>query len=183
MLHLSPKDPPGMPDPVQPPPESPRGPAPADHGQAELLDVVERQLAQCRRFAQPLTVLSVGVDRVCALDGKPTEGLEPAVAHELWNRLRARTRAKDSVIRLAGLDFGVLLPGCRPADASGARQRLAVALGGVYALGNDPVVATVSIGLASYTPGLDTAAQLWAAASAARTGGGLPAGIVLQGRR
>lgn len=169
MLQPSPQAEPVKPNPVRPPPEAPRERTPADRGQAEFITVVERQLAQCRRFGQPLTALSVGIDRVSTLDGGPTEGLEAAVSHELWNRLRARTRAKDSVVRLAGLDFGVLLPGCRPKDASAARQRLAVALGGVYALGNDPVMATVSIGLASYGTDIDTAAKLWAAASAART--------------
>lgn len=140
---------------------SPAGLAP---GPTEVLGLIERHLSQCRRYGQPLAVLSIGIERVASLDGLPMDSLEPAVSHELWNRLRARTRAKDSVVRLAGLEFGVMLPGCRPKDAPGARQRLAVALGGVYALGSDPVIAGVSIGLAAHSADIDSAAGLWAAA-------------------
>jgi GGDEF domain-containing protein len=155
------------------PQEGPRSsPAGIEPGQAEILGVVERHLSQCRRYGQPLAVLSIGIERVCTLDGRPVEGMESAVSHELWNRLRARTRAKDSVVRLAGLDYGVLLPGCRPKDAPGTRQRLAVSLGGVYALGADPLIASVSIGLAAYPADHDSAASLWAAASQDRAGSG-----------
>ncbi len=160
--------------PEGPAPHGPRGSAAAiEPGQAEVLGVVERHLSQCRRYGQPLAALSIGIDRVCTLDGRPMDGLESAVSHELWNRLRARTRAKDSVVRLAGPEFAVLLPGCRPKDAPGTRQRLAVTLGGVYALGGDPVIASVSIGLASFGADIDTAASLWAAALEDRAGAGL----------
>lgn len=162
-------------------PRAPEGPplegsrsssAGVEPGQAEFLGVVERHLSQCRRYGQPLAVLSIGIAQVGTLDGHAVEGLESAVSHELWNRLRARTRAKDSVVRLAAIEFGVLLPGCRPKDAPVARQRLAAALGGVYALGSDTVLASVSIGNASLTAEIDSAARLWAAALAVRTGSG-----------
>jgi len=158
-------------------------PASTEPGQAEVLGVIERHLSQCRRYGQPLAVLSIGIERVGTLDGRAVDGLESAVSHELWNRLRARTRAKDSVVRLAGPEFGVMLPACRPKDAPGTRQRLAVALGGVYALGSDPVIACVSIGLASHSAGIDTAARLWAAALEARAGGGPLTAAITNHRR
>jgi GGDEF domain-containing protein len=149
-------------------------PAGIDPDQPEVLGVIERHLSQCRRYGQPLAVLSIGIERVCTLEGRPMEGQESAVSHELWNRLRARTRAKDSVVRLAGLEFGVMLPGCRPKDAPGTRQRLAVTLGGVYALGSEPVIASVSIGLASFCTDIDSTARLWAAALEDRAGAAGP---------
>ncbi len=152
-------------------------------GQAEYLSVIERHLSQCRRYGQPLTVVSIGVEGVGTVDGGPVSGLESAVSHELWNRLRARTRAKDSVVRLAGLEFGVLLPGCRPTDARGTRQRLAAALGGVYALGGDPVIARVSIGVASLCADIDSAAGLWAAALEVRAEDRPPAAAATNHRR
>ncbi|MBL8344608.1 MAG: GGDEF domain-containing protein [Rubrivivax sp.] len=162
--------------PEGPPLEGSRSsPAGIEPGQAEFLAVIERHLSQCRRYGQPLAVLSIGIEGVGTLDGRPVDGMESAVSHELWNRLRARTRAKDSVVRLAGLEYGVLLPGCRPKDAPGTRQRLALTLGGVYALGSDPVITRVSIGLASLCADIDNAAGLWAAALEARADGRPPA--------
>jgi len=149
-------------------------------GHDEFLATLTRQITQCRRYAQPLAVLSVAIERVAPLEGPPAEGQESAVAHELWNRLRARTRAKDTVLRLAGAEFAVLLPGCRPQATPGARQRLAVALGGVYALGGGPVMATLSVGAASLGPDGDHAAALWRAASLARSAGPVHAAATMR---
>lgn len=145
---------------------------------AEFLAVLERQLAQCRRYGQPLAVLAVGIERVAALPGPHVAGvpgapgasdLTAAVSHELWNRLRARTRAKDTVLRLSDREFGVLLPGCRPQAAAGAGRRLGIALGGVYAIGPGPVWTAVGVGLANLGADGDTAAALWQAAVQSRT--------------
>ncbi|MBI5719775.1 MAG: diguanylate cyclase [Burkholderiales bacterium] len=133
-----------------------------------LIPGIERQLAQCRRYGQPLVVLSIGIDRLAGIDGQALQGREAAVSSELGNRLRARTRAKDSVVCLGPLEYCVLLPGCRPQAAGGARSRLSSALGGVYALGGEQVFASVSIGLAHHTAGVDSGAALWEAAVRSR---------------
>lgn len=149
-----------------------RAPAAASGGaEVEFMAVFERQLSQCRRYGQPLAVLAIGIERVATLEGAPAEGLPAAVSHELWNRLRARTRAKDTVLRLSEREFAVLLPGCRVPSASGACARLAAALGGVYALGPGPVLAVVSLGLANLGTDGDSAAPLWQAAVRSREAG------------
>lgn len=143
---------------------------------AEFLAVFERQLSQCRRYGQPMVVLAVCIEQVAALEGAAAEGLQAAVSHELWNRLRARTRAKDTVLRLSELEYAVLLPGCRVPSAAGACARLAAALGGVYALGPGPVLATVSLGLANLGADGDTATLLWQAAVRSRAAAPMAAG-------
>ena len=160
------------------------GPAGSETGQAEFIALIERHLVQCRRHGQALAVLSIGIDCIGTLEGQPLEGpgLESAVTLELGNRLRSRTRARDTVVRLPGLEFGVLLPGCRRQGVPGTRSRLALALGGVYVLGEAKLVASVSIGIANHTGHADNAATLWQAALHARTNNVAPEEFASQPR-
>ncbi len=137
-------------------------------GQAAFIARIDRHLADCVRRWRTLVVLSIGVGPLLAASRSPLAALDAAAAQELGQRLRARTRAVDTVAWLGGHEYGVLLPGCRPEGGPGARQRLARALGGVYPLGGAPVRVRVSIGMAAYAKPIESGAELWAAAVYAR---------------
>lgn len=170
---------PPMPDDLPPPlpgmrrHDAPQAPpaavaAPLGAGQPAFLLRLDRHLADCRRHGQPLALLSIHIDHLCALDGRPVPGLETSAALELGRRLRERTRAVDTVAWLGAREYGVAMPDCRPEGAMEARRRLAEALAGPYRLGSEHLVMGIGIGCACYPAVAEGGAALLAAAAGER---------------
>ncbi|GAP36518.1 diguanylate cyclase domain-containing protein [Piscinibacter sakaiensis] len=133
-------------------------------GTLELLQRVERGLADARRQGQRLSLLAVQVQRLGVAQASglrglavPVDGLRPpppqveaAVLDACMQRLSGRVRQSDLPLRLDERRALVLLPGAGDQEAAVVATRLERLLVGTY--GHEPwrVELTVSVGRASY---------------------------------
>lgn len=83
-----------------------------------MQQAVDNQCAQASRTGEPLCFALLDIDRLSALNQSAGHGVGDAVVRQLARLLSRRLRKSDTIGRLGGDRFGVLLPGCRGDDAS-----------------------------------------------------------------
>lgn len=147
-------------------------------GSLALDGSIERHLGECRRFHQPLGLLSMIIDGVISADDgpAPASALVEAAMLEFGQRLRSRVRGTDHVLWQGDREYVVTLPDTRVDGTLTAQRRLAQHLSGAYRVGTELLIVSLSIGCAWYPAIGDTGAQLLAAAKAARDGCGAARG-------
>jgi diguanylate cyclase (GGDEF)-like protein len=115
-----------------------------------LLDrQIEQELARTRRRGESCAVLVLDLDRFKEVNDTLGHGHGDALLQRVAARLVTQLRTEDTVARLAGDEFGVLLSG--PVDADDAMvvaDRIRGALAEPIAIGGLRVVAAASIGIA-----------------------------------
>ncbi|MFT3767452.1 MAG: EAL domain-containing protein [Minicystis sp.] len=134
-------------------------------------------LAEARRTGTPLSLLIADLD-----DFKPVnDSLGNAIGDEVLastaRRLRASARDEDTVARLGGDDFAMVLPGADAAGATAIAARVAEALAEPHHAGGADILLGSSIGLAVSAAGEEGPDELLrnaglALAAAKRRGGG-----------
>ena len=140
-------------------------PLPLDADEAgPVLSAIDRHLAVARRTGQHLAVLMVRMVPPPAADGAAAPDPLQALALAFGQRLRARVRSTDTVLRLGREEWVALLQPCRHVGALAARQRLLAVLAEPYQLGADRLRASSLVGCACHPAAGGTSAQLLAAA-------------------
>jgi diguanylate cyclase (GGDEF)-like protein len=128
----------------------------------EILRRGEMLMALARRSGRPLSLLSLDVDGLAALNGRHGSELGDEVLRLVAARLKDALRATDAVGRVDGGRFAVVMPDT-PLDgarAAAERARSAVAEDGLFAPGGgERIRFTVSAGVVQLEPG-DTVAEL-----------------------
>lgn len=124
-----------------------------------------------REAGRMLAVLVVGLDPSAPADA----ALDPAVAErllaEIGDRLERCLRPGDTVCRLDGTDFGVLLDGIREADdAARVARRIEASLEAPIPVGPGVVAAGASVGYAVSAAGRETPDELLRSAEDALCG-------------
>ena len=135
------------------------------------------RLAAALRRPDPVDVLLLSLDDASTLHDRPGRSWTDELLVEVASRLRNCVRPHDTVARLGGYEFAVLLTECLNADKVAAR--IAESLHAPMNVGGTMVRPGMSMGLASRTsPAFDGGellrqadAAMTAAKSAARTGG------------
>lgn len=129
--------------------------------------------AAARDPGRLLAVLVVSLDPSTPAGAAPAGGAPGPLLAEAARRLERALRPGDTLCRLEGGEFGVLLDGIREAeDAAGVARRIACSLGEPFRLGAAEVWAGARVGFAVSAAGRGTADELLrSAAEAARTGG------------
>ena len=116
---------------------------------AMLLDLLRRAVARARRHPQPCGLLFVDVDRFKYVNDSLGHAAGDELLRELARRLVRCVRPEDTVARLAGDEFVVLLDGLStPADATRVAERIQGEVGRPVRLGESETFASVSIGIA-----------------------------------
>ena len=82
-----------------------------------MQQAIDAQCAQASRTGEPLCFAQLDIDRLGPLNQTAGHGAGDAVVRQLGRLLSRRLRKSDTIGRLGGDRFGVLLPGCRGDDA------------------------------------------------------------------
>jgi diguanylate cyclase (GGDEF)-like protein len=113
--------------------------------------LLEREWVRWRRMGQPFTVLALDLDHFKQINDRWGHPAGDAVLRSTASLLRREVREVDSVGRVGGEEFLVLMPGCAPASAAHVAERLRGVLRArpVDVGTAEPVPVTGSIGVAA----------------------------------
>ena len=121
-----------------------------------------------RRFGRSFALLSIDIDHFKQINDRFGHAAGDAVLKRVADALRTAARDIDSVARMGGEEFCVLLPGADLAGADGVALRVLETVRGLHhpELDGGPPT-TISIGLASYPQHAISASALMIAADQA----------------
>lgn len=112
---------------------------------------LEREMARAEREGRRLALLVVDVDRFKAVNDVHGHAAGDAVLVEVASRLRECVRGGDLLVRMGGDEFVVLLVGLDDDEqASAAASRIVEVMRPPFACAGTPLVAAVSVGVATY---------------------------------
>jgi len=134
-----------------------------------ILERMRIEAAEARRYAHPLAVVLLDIDRFTDLNHEHGIDVGDAVLRELALRLRVRVREADAVGRIGADSFLVVLPHADEAGAATfARAVLDRVLGRRVVTDRGEATVQLSIGIALMRPGMTlTGDELLAAAEEA----------------
>jgi diguanylate cyclase (GGDEF)-like protein/PAS domain S-box-containing protein len=114
-------------------------------------ELAEREIAQCRRYNHPLTLLMIDIDRFKAVNDNFGHVVGDVVLQEFVRSCHGTLREIDVIARSGGEEFMVLLPETDDQHALQVAERLRQAVSNteVPVEGRPPVRITVSVGVAS----------------------------------
>lgn len=113
-----------------------------------FLDVADQEMSRARRYRRPLAVLSVIVDNIRAINETHGTVGGDSVLQAMGDAILRTLRTTDSVGRVAGSDFAVLLPETDHEGCISLADRLAVEVSqsAAMALDHAPPPPLISIG-------------------------------------
>jgi diguanylate cyclase (GGDEF)-like protein len=133
-----------------------------------LVDRIEQAIAQAMRSGLPCAVLFFDVDRFKAINDSLGHAAGDQALLEVGRRATLTLRKGDTVARLAGDEFAIVLPQiAQSANAGQLATRLLNELAEPLSLNDRPVYLSASVGIALYPNDGADAEQLIASADAA----------------
>ena len=125
-------------------------------------------IMQARRHAAPLAVLFVDLDQFKAVNDTLGHAGGDGLLRQVAARLQAAVRAGDTVARISGDEFAIVLTDLvRPEDAALVAQKIIDGLGSPVEVEGNEVFVTASVGIAAFPADGDDAETLIGAADAA----------------
>ncbi len=124
-----------------------------------FLEALEHEVQRHRRYGTPLALISIDVDRFKRVNDTWGHAVGDEVLCGLAAICRAEVRDVDTVGRIGGEEFAVLLPDTTPEEAMAVAERLRVAVQAAPLLtAAGPLSVTLSLGVAASPPcdGADT---------------------------
>jgi diguanylate cyclase (GGDEF)-like protein len=130
-----------------------------------LTQRLDQALSRHRRAAMKLAILYMNVDRFKVINDSLGHEVGDILLRQVADRLRAQMREGDTLSRVGGDEFVVLVENYENSvDISACAQRLVEQLGLPYVLGNKDCHVTLSIGISIFpSDGSDSQALLKAA--------------------
>jgi diguanylate cyclase (GGDEF)-like protein len=133
-----------------------------------LVDRLERSIAHARRNGRSVGLLFVDLDRFKEVNDTLGHAAGDALLRAVAERLRAGVRDEDTVARLSGDEFVVLLPHLGDADeVLTVVERLLTDLGDPFTVSDERLLVAASVGIAVYPGDGETAEEILARADAA----------------
>ncbi|MEO7495938.1 MAG: diguanylate cyclase [Massilia sp.] len=124
-------------------------------------DRLEGALARARRAGSAFALLYIDLDKFKQVNDRYGHAAGDLLLQEVANRARQCVRAVDTVARIGGDEFVVLLESIRePEDAQTLADAILSALARPITIGRDQVAASASIGIAIYPLDGKSAKQL-----------------------
>ena len=135
---------------------------------ALLADRFSQMIVQARRRGAQLGALFIDLDEFKLVNDSLGHGAGDELLKEIARRLQATVRSGDTVARIVGDEFAIVLADLtRPEDAAVVAQKLIEALVGPVDVRGHEVFVTASIGIALFPTDGNDAETLLAAADAA----------------
>jgi diguanylate cyclase (GGDEF)-like protein len=129
-----------------------------------FFDALDRTLAAGHRRRQPTAVLAIDLDEFKRVNDTAGHAAGDLALVEVARRLQRGSRSEDTVGRLGGEEFGLVLPDADREAATGAAERLRLAIASAPVVAEDHSFdLTVSIGFA-VAEGDETSADVYARA-------------------
>jgi diguanylate cyclase (GGDEF)-like protein len=118
------------------------------HNRLGIMAVLNRESSRCKRTNQQMGLLIVDIDHFKAVNDTYGHPAGDEVLKQLAPRMLAALRPYDSVGRLGGEEFLVLLPSCALSEAAVVAERLRLSVGAdKLVVGQLMIPVTVSIGV------------------------------------
>ncbi|WP_127145636.1 sensor domain-containing diguanylate cyclase [Pelagibacterium montanilacus] len=133
-----------------------------------FLGEVEREFERARRYGCPAALVFIEIDGAAEINRTigPRAGEE--IIKAVANRASEELRATDVLGRLAGEEFGLLLPETMAYEASQCAERLRETIGAMsFRAGGKVLSVTASLGIANFVPELASGIQWFAQADVA----------------
>ncbi len=128
-----------------------------------FLALIDRELGRSRRYGTLFSLAIVDLDRFKEINDKYGHQVGDSVLRQFSDTCREALRDTDTVGRIGGEEFALLLPntGLNEAVEVVERARNAIERSEITTAGNDNIRYTASFGLATYTSETDTIATLF----------------------
>jgi diguanylate cyclase (GGDEF)-like protein/PAS domain S-box-containing protein len=118
---------------------------------ARLLDRLDVDLAQAKRHGRRLAVVYIDIDFFKYVNDSWGHSLGDSLLQSLALRLKRSVREADTVARMTGDEFVILVPELRQSeDLAGIAQKLLALVSRPFSLEGRTIQIAVSIGIASY---------------------------------
>lgn len=133
-----------------------------------FFELAVAELRRAARYARPLTIALVDIDRFKVINDTHGHAVGDAVLSDFVRLCREVLREQDLMCRYGGEEFALLLPETDPAGARHMAERLcAAAASRAVAIDDDTIGFTISIGVALCEPGAEDIDRSLARADAA----------------
>jgi diguanylate cyclase (GGDEF)-like protein len=125
---------------------------------------VAREIDRVARAGEPALLLIADIDHFKNVNDRHGHGAGDLVLKHVANVLKDSVRPMDTVARVGGEEFAMVLPNCSPAFGQAVAERIRRRVAGqgvVLGTGLSDVTATVSIGGAYAPQWVRSSADLW----------------------
>lgn len=120
-----------------------------------MIERIEYEIQRARRSDRPFVLLMADIDRFKTINDRYGHGVGDAVLIEIAQRLGRRLRTQDTLARWGGEEFLILLPDTDLAGGRVLAEQLRAAVGTEpMTVDADPLILSVSLGVAEYAPGM-----------------------------
>jgi diguanylate cyclase (GGDEF)-like protein len=131
-------------------------------------NALEREIERAKRNGGPLSLVMMDSDSLKYINDRYGHAIGDMHLIHLAETMKAISRKSDILARYAGDEFMIILPNTKKEDASVMAERLRTRIeNSPLSVDGSPVVATVSVGVASYPEAGSTVDELVSAADAA----------------
>ena len=138
------------------------------HNRSGIMDLLMREASRCKRTHKQMGLLIVDIDHFKAVNDTYGHPVGDEVIKQLALKIAVALRPYDSVGRLGGEEFLVLLPSCALSEAAAVAERLRLSVGAdKLVIGQLAIPVTVSVGVTTLEgPAADVDVALQTADSA-----------------
>lgn len=133
-----------------------------------FLEKLDEAMARSPRAQRPMALMYLDIDHFKSINDTRGHGVGDAVLTEFADRLRAAVRVTDTVARLAGDEFVIIIEGLNVREeARLVAAKIVAGMAAPMAVEGGPLTVTTSIGVATLGPQMRSADELLAQADAA----------------
>jgi diguanylate cyclase (GGDEF)-like protein len=133
------------------------------HNRPAIMELLTREAARCKRTRQQMGVLIADIDHFKLINDTYGHPVGDEVLKQLVLRMALTLRPYDSLGRIGGEEFLILVQDCAPGEVVGVAERVRLSIANDnFVIGQFAIPVTVSLGVSAVeasTPDVDVAVQ------------------------